>query len=214
MPLSIILKVYDGGKLKQARAFKSPQIRLGTGEVELQLSGANVSSQHALIEVGGSAAILRALSSAPVFLNGQPILAAPLRTGDLITVGSLRIMVELREPQQQPAGAVATLPGGPQKRQRFQVIDGDLDLDKALPHIVPSLQVVREEELSQQTPLTLAFAPALTQMPPQPLTAAVPVVVEDSPQLQAVMWFRGTETGTAYLFYQGKQVASAGWCSA
>src|SRR5262249_43957378 len=60
--LSIILKVYDGGKLRLARAFRGPQVRLGTGDVELQLSGANVASLHALIELGAQAAVLRASS--------------------------------------------------------------------------------------------------------------------------------------------------------
>lgn len=144
MSLSIILKVYDGGKLKLARAFKSAQVRIGTGDVDLQLQGANVASSHALIELGATAAVLRATSAAPLFLNGQPILAAPLRTGDLITLGTLRVMVELREPSK-----VAT----PQARSRFHVIEGSHDTaaDSPALHALPSLSLVRgESALAEQ----------------------------------------------------------------
>ena len=144
MPLSIILKVYDGGKLKLARAFNSAQVRIGTGDVDLQLLGANVASSHALIELGATAAVLRATSAAPLFLNGQPILAAPLRTGDLITLGTLRVMVELREPSK-----MAT----PQARSRFHVIEGSHDAaaDSPALHALPSLSLVRgESALAEQ----------------------------------------------------------------
>ncbi len=163
MPLSIILKVYDGGKLKLARAFKSKAVRLGGGDVELQLSGENVAPQHAVIEATETSAVIRALSDAPVFLNGQPILAAPLRTGDLITVGALRVMVELREPQQAQ-------PQAPQKRQRFQLIEGELDQNDVLPHLVPSLQVVREDDGAAAAllpqPAVMTFAEVAVPLPP------------------------------------------------
>jgi hypothetical protein len=174
--LSIILKVYDGGKLKMARAFKG-SVRLGTGDVELQLQGANVASSHALIELGATAAVLRATSAAPLFLNGQPILAAPLRTGDLITVGALRVMVELREPAKMVA---------PQKRARFQVIDGEADTEQAeQPHMhaVPSLSVVRGDaaaaEIADDAP---AGNSALeVAMPPVAPPAATPIASAVSP---------------------------------
>jgi hypothetical protein len=156
VPLSIILKVYDGGRLKLARAFRCPQVRLGTGEVELQLSGANVASLHALIELGGQTAVLRASSSAPLFLNGQPILAAPLRTGDLITLGSLRVMVELREPAKLPE---------PQRRARFQVIDGEREAEvQTSVHPLPDLQLVRE--LRTQEGRHESAAPSVQSPPP------------------------------------------------
>ena len=171
MSLSIILKVYDGGKLKLARAFNSAQVRLGTGDVELQLQGANLAPSHALIELAAAAAIIRATSAQPLFLNGQPILAAPLRTGDLITLGTLRIMVELREP-----GKMVT----PQKRARFHVIEGEHDADEQLPlHALPSLSIVRGEHASHdglaEAAAPLVFEELLPPLAEAPMAPGSPV---------------------------------------
>ena len=92
--IPIVLKVYDGGKLKSARAFRAERIRLGNAAADLVLESASVAPTHAVIESGALGAVLRATTSAPVYLNGQPILAAPLRHGDLISIGEIRIMVE------------------------------------------------------------------------------------------------------------------------
>ena len=91
--IPIVLKVYDGGKLKSARAFRAERVRLGSAGADLLLDSASVAPTHAVIETGALGAVLRATTSAPVYLNGQPILAAPLRHGDLISIGEMRIMV-------------------------------------------------------------------------------------------------------------------------
>src|SRR5438270_7981877 len=135
MPMSIHLKVYEGGKLKLSRLFRSEQIRIGSGSCDLVLEGTGVAPNHAVIDAGSSGAVLRAVGPAPLYLNGQPIIAAPLRHGDLISVGDLRIMVELR---------AAVLAGVPEKRPRLQLIEGEaereLEATRAHP---PSLAVVR-----------------------------------------------------------------------
>ena len=139
--IPIVLKVYDGGKLKCARAFRAERIRLGSAATDLLLESATVAPTHAVIESGALGAVLRATTSAPVYLNGQPILAAPLRHGDLISIGDLRIMVELH--------ARTTLTAAAQKaRPRLQLIHGEEEPlpERAHPH-APALQVVREEGL-------------------------------------------------------------------
>src|SRR3954471_2307069 len=117
MAIAIQLKVYEGGKLKSARLFRAEQIRLGSGTCDLVLEGAGVLPTHAVIDAGATGAVLRASGSAPIHLNGQPIIAAPLRHGDLISIGDLRVMVELR----------ASVPGQqqPERRPRLRLIEGE-----------------------------------------------------------------------------------------
>ncbi|HKC60885.1 MAG TPA: AgmX/PglI C-terminal domain-containing protein, partial [Myxococcales bacterium] len=73
----------------------------------------------------------------------QPIIAAPLRHGDLISVGDLRVMVELR----------ASAPGPvPEKRPRLQLIEGEADWERESSHAhPPALAVVRDEPLPRGT---------------------------------------------------------------
>src|SRR5437764_5679342 len=137
--IPIVLKVYDGGKLKTSRAFRTERIRIGSASADLVLESSSVAPTHAVIETGAMGAVLRATTAAPLYLNGQPIIAAPLRHGDLISIGELRIMVEMQNAA-----------GGPQPqklRPRLQLIHGEEE-----PHIdpmhvhLPTLQVVREKQ--------------------------------------------------------------------
>jgi hypothetical protein len=143
MAISIHLKVYEGGKLKMTRLFRSDQIRIGSGSCDLVLEGSGILPSHAVIDAGSAGAVLRAAGPAPLFLNGQPIIAAPLRHGDLISVGDLRIMVELR----------ASAPGPvPEKRPRLQLIEGEADREPESSHAhPPALAVVRDEPLPRGT---------------------------------------------------------------
>ncbi len=137
MAISIHLKVYEGGKLRLSRLFRSEQIRIGSGHCDLVLEGGSVAPTHAVIDAGLSGAVLRAAGAAPLYLNGQPIIAAPLRHGDLISVGELRVMVELR-------AALAAEP--PEKRPYLQLIEGEAETE--IPHAhPPALAVVRDDPL-------------------------------------------------------------------
>jgi len=136
MAIAIHLKVYEGGKLKSARVFRAEQIRLGSGTCDLVLEGQGILPSHAVIDAGASGAVLRASGSAPIHLNGQPIIAAPLRHGDLISIGDLRVMVELR----------ASTPGHePERRPRLRLIEGEEEPHTEGDHLrPPALSVVRE----------------------------------------------------------------------
>lgn len=182
--IPIVLKVYDGGKLKSSRAFRAERIRLGSAAADLVLESASVAPSHAVIEAGANGAVLRALGTAPLYLNGQPIIAAPLRHGDLISIGDLRVMVELQ------TGSVAATPPQPQKlRPRLQLIHGEEDSAAEAIHQTPSLSVVREglppavaqlEEGLQDLQIEIAPPP-----PEEPqlakLAAAMPVQLEPAP---------------------------------
>ena len=176
--MPIVLKIYDGGKLKGARSFHAERIRLGSASADLTLDGPGVAPSHAVIEIGGQGAVIRATAPQPLYLNGQPVLAAPLRHGDLISIGDLRIMVELQpgaQPQQQPQ----------RLRPRLQLISGAVEEDPALEpdHPSPALSVVREEPAPTATAVSLADEGAneefeVEMTPPEGLPA---VKVEDAP---------------------------------
>jgi len=136
MAIAIHLKVYEGGKLKSARVFRAEQIRLGSGTCDLVLEGPGILPTHAVIDAGATGAVLRASGTSPIHLNGQPIIAAPLRHGDLISIGDLRVMVELR----------ASAPGQqPERRPRLRLIEGEEEPHSEMDHLGrPALSVVRE----------------------------------------------------------------------
>src|SRR5437588_11208463 len=137
--IPIVLKVYDGGKLRASRSFLAERIQMGSGPADLVLDAPSVAPSHAVIEIAQGGVILRAVGAAPVYLNGQPILAAPLRHGDLISIGELRIMVELH-------ARMLPLPGTQKQRPRLQLIHGEEEPLIDRPHAqIPALQVVRED---------------------------------------------------------------------
>ncbi len=146
--IPIVLKVYDGGKLKGSRSFKTERIHLGSASPDLVLDAPSVAPSHAVIETGPNGAVLRALGAAPLYLNGQPIIAAPLRHGDLISIGEVRIMVELQKSAAGPE---------PQKaRPRLQLIHGkeESHLEPIRAHL-PELFVVREEPSVAPAPVAM-----------------------------------------------------------
>ena len=146
--IPIVLKVYDGGKLKNTQAFRAERIRIGSAAAELKLEAAGIAPSHALIEAGPAGAVLRSLGAAALYLNGQPIIAAPLRHGDLISIGELRILVELQK------GVAA--PGTQQQRvrPRLQLIHGHEEQPEG-GYRTPSLSVVRVDS-AEVTPVQLS----------------------------------------------------------
>jgi len=189
--IPIVLKVYDGGKLKTSRAFRAERIRLGSASADLLLEAPAIAPSHAVIEAGAQGAVLRATSAAPVFLNGQPIIAAPLRHGDLISIGDLRIMVELQGRTAQPVQL--------KTRPRLQLIQGEEDplIDPTHLHS-PALQVVREDEVV--TPFgaatdeglneEIALSPAEQEPAPVPPVPAPPPPASPSPHESAAVAVR------------------------
>ena len=173
--IPIVLKVYDGGKLKTSRSFRAERIRLGSASADLVLESATVSPNHAVIEATAAGAVLRALGSELIYLNGQPIIAAPLRHGDLISIGELRIMVEL---QKSATATTAAPPPPPQKlRPRLQLIQGEEEPAAELSHPVATLSVVREPVAEVASLVSQEFPSVELEAPPAPVAAPDPVAV-------------------------------------
>ena len=171
--IPIVLKVYDGGKLKSSRAFRAERIRLGSATADLVLESASVAPSHAVIESGANGTVLRALGTAPLYLNGQPIIAAPLRHGDLISIGELRIMVELQK--ETAATADGTPPQVQKLRPRLQLIHGEEDSAAEAAQKLPALSVVREDLPKNGAAEAIAQAaePEVSELPAHvPMAAA------------------------------------------
>ena len=181
--IPIVLKVYDGGKLKNSRAFRSERIRLGSSAADLQLDGETVAPAHAVIEAGAHGAVLRALGAAPLYLNGQPIIAAPLRHGDLISIGELRIMVELQKASQPAPAAKA--------RPKLELIQGDEEPAADEPAHHPGLQIVREDQpvlaLAADEGINSIEAEPVLELPPPPAAHLAPVHHTPAPVMLAAV---------------------------
>jgi len=173
--IPIVLKVYDGGKLKSSRAFRAERIRLGSVSADLILDSPTIAPTHAVIEVGALGVVLRATTAAPLYLNGQPVLAAPLRHGDLISIGDLRIMVELQARSANGAAAIKS-------RAHLQLIQGEEEplVERPHPH-VPALQVVREDgaaelQVSTDEGLHDEILPLEPEAPVEPVPVPAPII--------------------------------------
>ena len=138
LPDSIMLKVYNGGKMERAQIFKTDRISIGAGDsADLNLISAGIEPSHAFIESRAAGPVLRAQGSAPVYLNGQPIFAAPLRRGDLIAIGDLRILAELLKDGPTP------VPQRPRSHLQLISIEEEPLINQERPH-PPALRIVHE----------------------------------------------------------------------
>jgi FHA domain len=175
----IVLKVYDGGKLISTRPFKAERICLGSAEADLVLDSPSVDASHAVIDVTPQGVVLRAAGASPLFLNGQPIIAAPLRHGDLISIGELRIMVEL-----QKAAAVAQqhlAPVPPRRSPRLQLVAGEVAVEARQPALsLVEAAPIAETEVALDDEIPVAPPLDEIQCVPVVAKAAAPVKQADS----------------------------------
>ncbi len=165
MPIPITLKVYDGGKLKTSRAFRSERIRIGSGTGDLVLEATGIEASHAVIEATAHSVVLRAEGNASVLLNGQPIIAAPLRHGDLISVGQLRLMVELHADKRGKPSLQLVRGEEPGKQQHHQatlavVRDALPALVEVLPATVEQLETAESIFLEAEVDVAQFAEPA------------------------------------------------------
>ncbi|HEX4381947.1 MAG TPA: AgmX/PglI C-terminal domain-containing protein, partial [Myxococcales bacterium] len=167
---------YDGGKLISTRPFKAERISVGSAEADLVLDSASVDASHAVIDVTPQGVVLRATGASPLFLNGQPIIAAPLRHGDLISIGELRIMVELQKVAAQPHLA----PVPPRRSPRLQLVAGK---EVAEVKHAPALSVVRETAAAGALAETALLAEAEVELDLEPAEAA-PVELPPAPAVR------------------------------
>jgi hypothetical protein len=76
--------------------FEQGRVVLGRGrQVDFQVDDPNVSRRHAVVYLEGGRLFLKDLGSTNgTLLNGRPVTAGPLSSGDVITVGATEIRVE------------------------------------------------------------------------------------------------------------------------
>jgi hypothetical protein len=111
MPTPITLKVFRGNELVRSEQFNREIIKIGRlASAHLCLEDEKISRIHSVIEVSpdGNISIIDMGSAEGTFVNGKKVSRGALRLGDQITLGGLRIVLEL------PEGAVAAAPAANQ----------------------------------------------------------------------------------------------------
>lgn len=101
MKQPVVLKVYRGEKLESVRQFEDKQIVIGReGEVQLQLTGDDISPIHAMIEDRDGNYFLNDLGSKTgTRLNGEMALEDQIHSGDEIFIGPYRLQFHVGVPK-------------------------------------------------------------------------------------------------------------------
>jgi hypothetical protein len=113
MATPLTLKVFRGGDLLRAESFARDIIKIGRlASAHLCLDDERVSRIHSVIEVAadGSVSIIDMGSTEGTFVNGKKVSRGPLRAGDEIGIGGLRIVVTDGGGAARAAPAVAAAP--------------------------------------------------------------------------------------------------------
>src|SRR5512138_1739680 len=100
MPTSIRLKVFRGDELVRTEQFNREIIKIGRlASAHLCLDDDKISRIHSVIEVApdGNLSIIDMGSAEGTFVNGKKVSRGALRLGDQITLGGLRIVLEVPE---------------------------------------------------------------------------------------------------------------------
>jgi len=104
MPTAITLKVYRGQELLRTEQFARDIVKIGRlSSAHLCLDDERVSRIHSVIEISpdGAMSIIDMGSAEGTYVNGKRVNKAPLRIGDEVALGGLRVVLE----------AVSTTPG-------------------------------------------------------------------------------------------------------
>src|SRR5512147_2413117 len=110
MATPITLKIFRGNELVRTEQFNREIIKIGRlASAHLVLDDERVSRIHSVIEVApdGAISIIDMGSAEGTFVNGKKVSRGALRSGDQITLGGLRILVESAESARAPSAAVA-----------------------------------------------------------------------------------------------------------
>ena len=103
----LTLSVYRGDDLVRSERFARDIIKIGRlSSAHLCLDDERVSRIHAVIEVAhGSMSIIDMGSAEGTFVNGKKVSRGPLRAGDEIALGGMRIVVDETRPPKPANGA-------------------------------------------------------------------------------------------------------------
>ncbi|HVP68233.1 MAG TPA: adventurous gliding motility protein GltG [Anaeromyxobacteraceae bacterium] len=175
MPVPITLKVFRGEDLLRTEQFARDIIKIGRlSSAHLCLEDDRISRIHAVIEVAhGSVSIIDMGSAEGTFVNGKRVSRGPLRAGDEIGLGGLRILVDdpvVVRPQGAPAngaakggaanGAVPAAPAPPERVASAAAEAAPAAREVALTPAEAVPQAPKELEPSAAFPAAGALAPA------------------------------------------------------
>lgn len=98
--MSLTFRIYRGTQLLREETLAQPVIKIGkVASAHLRLDDDSISRMHAIVEVtGGTVSLIDLGSTRGTFVNGQRINKATLQSGDVISVGELRIEVTMSVP--------------------------------------------------------------------------------------------------------------------
>src|SRR5512138_2354331 len=97
MPTPIVVRIFRGDDLLRTEQFNREIIKIGRlASAHLVLDDDRISRIHSVIEVSpdGAVSIIDMGSAEGTFVNGKKVSRGALRTGDQITLGGLRIVLE------------------------------------------------------------------------------------------------------------------------
>jgi hypothetical protein len=109
MPSPVTLKVYRGEALIRSERFTRDIIKIGRlASAHLCLEDDRISRIHSVIEVapGGHISIIDMGSAGGTFVNGKRVSKEPLRQGDEIELGGLRIVLDAGDSPGEPGSPV------------------------------------------------------------------------------------------------------------
>ncbi len=173
MPTPLTLKVYRGDDLVRTEQFARDIIKIGRlSSAHLCLDDERVSRIHSVIEVApdGNVSIIDMGSADGTYVNGRRVNRSPLRSGDQIAVGGLKIVLETALPSDRPATLPASdMPNDAGTGRRMAVVPGEA---APLPGI---------DETTGAEPIPRSAAPS-----PRPVSAPAPVAtIAESPSAAA-----------------------------
>src|SRR5512145_616415 len=109
MPTPISVRVFRGDDLLRTEQFSREIIKIGRlASAHLVLDEEGIARIHAVIEVapGGALSIIDMGSAGGTVVNGKKVSRAALEPGDVISIGPLRLVVDLGEEAAVAAPAV------------------------------------------------------------------------------------------------------------
>ena len=105
--LVLSFEVHDGGQAPHREEFQAESVTIGRGAAALlRIENDALAELHAVVNVNDDGTVQLLALGEGLAVNGQPVNNAALRSGDVITIGPVRIDVTLKE----AAGQVGAAP--------------------------------------------------------------------------------------------------------
>jgi outer membrane biosynthesis protein TonB len=174
----IRFKIFKGDEVIGEKLLSQPAIKVGKlGTHHISLDDEGVAMTHAVIQVGGpeEISIFSLDSDHPTLVNGKAINKCKIQSGDLLSIGPFKILVEVmveaeaRPPVPPPPGAMAP-PPTPQKPQA----GAPPPLPQAQPP-VPPFQRTSSPPVARRSAPPQQMAPKVPSAAPRPAGVIPPV---------------------------------------